>query len=94
VLATSRGGRLARRQHEQAEGWLQRALTLAQTVGHPPELWKTHVALGRLHAEAKRPQQARQAYEAAYAMIELIKASVQNPVLRASLERSPLIHET
>jgi tetratricopeptide (TPR) repeat protein len=85
---------LAHRQHEQAESFLQRALTLAQAVGHPPELWKTHLALSRLHGEAKRPQQAQQAYEAARATLELVRAGVQNPVLRARLERSPLIHQT
>jgi hypothetical protein len=40
---------LARRQWDEAEGWLQQTLTLAQTVGNPTQLWKTHLALGRLY---------------------------------------------
>jgi hypothetical protein len=49
---------LSRRQREQAEGWLQRALTLGQTVGHRPNFGKHTSPSARLHAEAKRPQQA------------------------------------
>ena len=82
---------LARRQWDEAEGWLRQALPLAQAVGNPTQLWKTHLAMGRLHTEAKRPDQARQAYRAAREVIDRIKASVQNPELRAGLERSTLI---
>ncbi len=48
------------------------------------------LALGRLHTEVKRPDQARQAYRAACEVIDRIKANVQNPELRANLEHSPL----
>jgi class 3 adenylate cyclase/tetratricopeptide (TPR) repeat protein len=81
----------ARRQWDEAAGWLQQALALAQTIGNPPQLWKTHLALGHLHAEARRPEQAWQAYHAARQVIERVKASVQNPGLRASLDTSPLL---
>ena len=84
---------LARRQWDEAAGWLQQALTLAQTIGNPTQLWKTHLALGRLHAAARQPEQARQAYQAARAVIERVKAQVQNPGLRASLESSPLLQQ-
>jgi tetratricopeptide (TPR) repeat protein len=83
----------ARRQWDEAAGWLQQALTLAQAVGNPTQLWRTHLSLGRLHAEAKRPEQARQAYQAAREGIERVKASLQDPGLRASLERSPLFQQ-
>jgi hypothetical protein len=73
--------------------WLQQALTLAQTVGNPTQLWKTHLALGRLHVEAKRPEQAQQAYQAAREVIERVRAKVQSPELRASLEHSPLLRQ-
>ena len=83
----------AHRQWDEAEGWLRQALPLAQAVGNPTQLWKTHLALGHLHAEARRPEQARQAYQAARAVIEQVKASVQNSELRASLEHSPLLQQ-
>jgi class 3 adenylate cyclase/tetratricopeptide (TPR) repeat protein len=84
---------LAHRQWDEAAGWLQQALTLAQTVGNPTQLWKTHLALGRLHAEARRPEQASQAYHAAREVIERVKVSLQDPGLRTSLERSPLFQQ-
>ena len=84
---------LTRRQWNEAAGWLQQARTLAQAVGNPTQLWKTHLALGRLHAAAKRPEQARQAYQAAREVIEQVKARVQHPELGASLERSPIFQQ-
>ena len=84
---------LARRQWDEAEGWWQQALTLAQSLGNPTQLWKTHLAVGRLYAESRRPEQARQAYQSARAVIHRVKASLQNPGLRASLEHSPLIRQ-
>jgi tetratricopeptide (TPR) repeat protein len=83
----------ARRQWDEAEGWLRQALPLAQTVGNPPQLWKTHLALGHLHAAARRPDPAQQAYQDARAVIERVKVNIQNPKLRASLEHSPLIQQ-
>jgi tetratricopeptide (TPR) repeat protein len=83
----------ARRQWDEAAGWLQQALTLAQAIGNPTQLWKTHLALGRLHAEARQPEPALQAYQAARNVIEWVKASLQHPGLRTSLERSPLFQQ-
>ena len=82
---------LARRQWAEAAGWLRQALPLAQAVGNPPQLWKTHLALGRLHAEVNRPEQARQTYRAAREVIERVKANLHNSELRAGLENSSLI---
>ena len=39
---------LAQRQWEETEAWLRQALLLARTVGNPPQLWKTYVAMGHL----------------------------------------------
>jgi tetratricopeptide (TPR) repeat protein len=77
---------LARHQRDEAAAWLRRALARAQALGNPTQLWKTHVALGRLQTEARRPEQARQAHDAACQVIEQVKARLQNPALRISLE--------
>jgi tetratricopeptide (TPR) repeat protein len=82
---------LARRQWDEAEGVLRQALTIAQAIGNPTQLWRTHVVLGRLHAATKKPERARQAFRSACEVIDRMKASLQNPGLRASLEDSPLI---
>jgi hypothetical protein len=89
-----RGGRLrgeialARHQWDEAAVWLHQALTRAQTLGNPTQLWKTYMALGRLQTVAKRPEQARPAYHAARQVIERVQAHLQNPALRVSLEHS------
>ena len=67
------------------------SLTRAQTLGNPTQLWKTHLALGRLQTAAKRPEQAQQAYHTARQVIEQVKARLQNPALRASMEHALLI---
>ncbi len=84
---------LADRQRSEAERWLRQALTLAETIGNPTQLWKTHLALGRLHAEAKRPEVARQAYIAARDVVDGMKLGVKNPDLRANLEGSPIFRQ-
>jgi tetratricopeptide (TPR) repeat protein len=82
---------LARHQWDEAAAWLYQALTRAQTLGNPTQLWKTHLALGRLQTAAKRPEQAQQAYHTARQVIEQVKARLQNPALRVSLEQALLI---
>jgi len=83
----------ARRQWDESEVALRKALTIAQAIGNPTQLWKTHFAIGRNYTERKRQKQARQSYEAARKVIDQIKASLQNPGLRASLESSSLIQQ-
>jgi tetratricopeptide (TPR) repeat protein len=82
---------LVRRQWDEAEPALREALTFAQAIGNPTQLWKTYAALGRLYAETKKPDVARQTYQAARQVIDGIKANLQNPGLRASLENAPQI---
>jgi hypothetical protein len=67
------------------KGWLCQAMALAQVVGNPTQLWKTPLALGRLHAETRRPEQARQEYSAAREVIDRMIESLQEPGLRTSL---------
>ncbi|MFQ5946417.1 MAG: adenylate/guanylate cyclase domain-containing protein, partial [Anaerolineae bacterium] len=84
---------LARSQRGEAEASLRKALAIAQAIGNPPQLWKTHLALGRVHSEAKKPELARQSYHAARRVIDRIKESLRDPGLRASLESAPLIRQ-
>ena len=84
---------LIRKQWDETEAVLQQALSIAEAIGNPTQLWKINLAMGRFHAEAKRPEMARQAYHAARAVIDQVKTRLQNPELRASLERSPLFQQ-
>ena len=82
---------LSRHQWDEAESMLRQGLSIAEAIGNPTQLWKTHFALGQLHTETKKVEPARGAYRAARDVIDRMKASLQNPGLRASLENSPLI---
>jgi tetratricopeptide (TPR) repeat protein len=84
---------LIRRQFDEAENTLQRGLGIAQAIGNPTQLWKTHVALGRLFSDRKDPVQAERAYNAARGVIDGIKANLRNSELRASLENAPMIRK-
>ena len=81
----------ARRMWEDADRALREALGVAEFLGNPTQLWKTHVAIGALHSELKRPQEARLAYDAARNVVEQIKSRLRNPGLRTSLESAPFI---
>jgi class 3 adenylate cyclase/tetratricopeptide (TPR) repeat protein len=81
---------LARRQWDEAERAFEQALTMAQIIGNPTQLWKTHLAYGRLHTATRKPEMAQQAYGAACEVIERVKGSLRDPGLRASLESAPL----
>ena len=84
---------LARRQWDESEAALRQALQVARAIASPTQLWKTHFAVGRLHREAKRPDLARTAYQAALAVVDQVKAGLRNPELRVSFERTPLIRQ-
>ncbi len=84
---------LARRQRGDAETGLGRALHIAQAIGSPTQLWKSHLAMGRLHSEAGMPDAARAAWRAARGVLDQVRAGLRNPELRASLERAPLVRQ-
>jgi tetratricopeptide (TPR) repeat protein len=82
---------MVRRRWEESEAALRQALQIALTIASPTQLWKTHLAVGRLHSEAKRSDLARSAYREARAVVEQIRAGFRSPELRFSFERTPLV---
>jgi class 3 adenylate cyclase/tetratricopeptide (TPR) repeat protein len=84
---------LRRRQPDEAAQQLGQALTIAQALGNPTQLWKTHLALGRLHTEAKRLEMARRSYRAARQVIDRIEANLQHPELCGGLVGVPLVQQ-
>jgi len=92
-----RGSRLkadiakARLHWEEAEEALLRAVRLAERLGNPTQLWKTHLALGRLYQETRRPDQARAATRSAKKVIDGVGSSLAMPELRNGFEASSLI---
>jgi hypothetical protein len=61
---------------------------IAERVGNPPQLWRTHASLARLHAARGRPDAARAAEAAARAVLDRMKAALVDPALRAAFERA------
>ena len=82
---------LARRHWDDAEQALRQALEVAQSIDNPTQLWKTHVALGRLGAERQRPDLVRHAWQAARSAIDRLRENLRHPRLRATFASSSTI---
>ena len=81
----------ARKQWDEAQAALQKALRLAEHISNPTQLWKTHFALGELYAATAEPEKALFSYRAARNVIDQVKARLQNPDLKNSLASYSLI---
>ena len=81
----------ARHQWGEAESTLRQALTIAEEIGNPTQLWKSHAALGRLYTDTKKLELAGDEFRSAQEVIDRMKRSLRNPGLRASLESAPMI---
>jgi tetratricopeptide (TPR) repeat protein len=84
---------LAQRQWDEAKSWLRQALSLACTVGNPPQLWKSYLAMGHLQTATQQSQLALESYQATRNIIDYIKMTLQDSDLRMSLDHSPLIQQ-
>jgi len=71
-----------------AERALVSALEGARQVGNPPQLWKTHAALGDLRSAQERHADARREYADALAVIEGVAAGLGDESLRETLLNS------
>jgi tetratricopeptide (TPR) repeat protein len=78
---------------DEAEDALRRAASIAEAIGQPRQTWLSRVALGRLDAANGRRDEALGRYRAAWTIIAGLRASTQDPTLRAGLESSPLARE-
>ena len=84
---------LARRHWDDAEHALRQALDVAQSIGNPTQLWKTHMALARVAAGRYRSDRARQEWQEAREVIDRVRDSLRHPGLRASFASSPVIRQ-
>jgi hypothetical protein len=71
---------------DEAEEALHQSLAIAQEIDEPRQLWKSHVAIGRLNRERKRVEAADRSYGAAKAILEPLLKSVREQGLRAGLD--------
>jgi tetratricopeptide (TPR) repeat protein len=79
---------LAQGRLDEAEEELSAALAVAAEVGNPPQLWKTHVAIGDLRSAQGRPAEARRAYSEALSVIEGVAGSLNDKQLRETFLQS------
>jgi len=83
----------ASRGWDESEAALRQALTIAESIGNPTQLWKTHAALGTLYAAVRRPDASSKAYRSAVEVVDRIKASVDDPKLAETLSSAPPVRE-
>jgi hypothetical protein len=76
---------LAQRQWAEAAGALHEALAVAQAIGNPTQLWKSHVALARLASAMAKPDDASRALQAAREVVAALTTRVRHPELAALL---------
>ena len=68
-------------------------MTFARRTGNPTQIWKTHVALGRLNEVRRRPDAAYNAYVEARKVLDGINNRLHDERLRSSFDTSPLIQQ-
>ena len=73
---------LAQGKLAEAEEEFATALEVAKEIGNPPQLWKTHAALGDLRQAQSQPDDARQAYRDALSVIDGVAAALEDDSLR------------
>lgn len=84
---------LAQGQSAQAQAALARALTLAQDIGNPTQLWKTYQALGELYESQADLEQARVIYRNAVNIIEDVAERLHDPALQHTFNAAqPIQH--
>ena len=79
---------LAQGKTAEAEKEISTALEVAKEIGNPPQLWKTHAALGDLREAQERPNDTRQAYSDALSIIEEVSAGLSDQSLRETFLNS------
>ena len=80
---------LAQGRVEEAGQALRRALEVGRDLGNPPQLWRTHQALGALHEARGEPDRAHAAYRDALDVIQGVGARLQDSERRRILLDAP-----
>ena len=84
---------MRRRRWDDADQALREALALADAVGNPGQLWRTHAARGRLADARGQIDEGRTAYAAAQRVIERVRAALTTAETRAALAHAAFVQQ-
>jgi tetratricopeptide (TPR) repeat protein len=84
-------GEIARteRNWDAAQGHLRTSRDLAVSLGNPVQLWKSELALGRCLQDAGRVDDARQAFQRAFTVMQRVRERLRDERLRQAFEKNP-----
>jgi tetratricopeptide (TPR) repeat protein len=74
---------------DKAEGLFRKSLDFAASIGNPVQRWKAEIALGRFLHDAKRLDEAQQAFGRAFVLMQRVREGLHDDRLRAALEKNP-----
>jgi len=84
---------LARRQWQDAQAYLDRAVDVAQQIGNPSPLWRAHVSAARLAEHRDDWQAAGQSWKSAQQVINRMTTAIGDAALADRLAALPLVRE-
>ena len=79
----------AERDWDGAEGHLRTSRDLAASLGNPVQLWKSELALGRCLQDTGRVDDARQAFQRAFDVMQSVRERLRDDRLRQAFEKNP-----
>jgi transcriptional regulator with AAA-type ATPase domain/tetratricopeptide (TPR) repeat protein len=79
----------AERDWDAAVGHLRTSRDLAASVGNPVQRWKSELALGRCLQDAGRVDDAREAFQRAFAVMQRVRERLRDDRLRQAFEKNP-----
>ncbi|HEY9466729.1 MAG TPA: tetratricopeptide repeat protein, partial [Vicinamibacterales bacterium] len=84
-------GQIARadRNWDVAEGHLRKSRDLAVSLGNPVQHWKSELALGHCLQDVGRVDDARQAFQRAFAVMQRVRERLRDERLRQAFEKNP-----
>ena len=79
----------AERDDDKAEGLFRKSLDFAMSIGNPVQRWKAEIAFGQFLHDAKRFDEAQQAFGRAFALMQRVRGGLRDDRLRNALDRNP-----
>jgi len=72
-----------------AEGHFRTSRDYAVGLGNPVQQWKAELALGRFYQDLARADEAQQAFQRAFDVMQKVRQGLREDVLRSAFDRNP-----